>query len=399
MPLFFYKYYAFSNSTVFNLQRATGIKMTDENSVEHLTVVMTTETVVDVIQTTAADVATSSSSSSSSSPPPSSSSLEFYFQCSVVVIGIVGMAANALILYGLIASKQHKKHLLIFNQNALDFLSCLFLVITYTLKLCNFHLTGLSGYWFCMLTLSENMIWYLILTSKVNLVFVTIERYLKAVYPVWSKKKLSKWMIYLAMAFAWISSVVHMTALTFSTSAVVDGVCYGYVMWKSRVSQMAYGIFYFLSYYITILIIFIFCYWRILIAVRRQAQVMAGYGTSGPSTSQAQSNQIQSNVVKTMILVSAFYAASDLPTNVYYLLLNINANLTLLDSGYYASLFISIFYFCANPFIYAIKFDPVKRVLLRLIPWKKSPVQPIETVEIIAYRAAARTAQSCKLQV
>jgi len=33
-----------------------------------------------------------------------------YFQFAVVVIGVVGTAANALVLYALVASKQHKKH-------------------------------------------------------------------------------------------------------------------------------------------------------------------------------------------------------------------------------------------------------------------------------------------------
>jgi len=107
--------------------------MTDGNSVEHLSVVMTTETDIDITQATTATVMTSSSRG-----------IEFYFQCAVVVIGVVGTAANALILYVMAASKQHKKHVLIFNQNTLDFLSCLFLVITYALKLCKIHLSGLA---------------------------------------------------------------------------------------------------------------------------------------------------------------------------------------------------------------------------------------------------------------
>jgi len=34
-------------------------------------------------------------------------------------------------------------------------------------------------------------------------------------------------------------------------------------------------------------------------------------------------------------------------------------------------------YICANPFIYATKFDPVKRVLLRLLPIRQSPTDSI----------------------
>jgi len=357
--------------------------------VEHLSVVMTTEPADDVTQTTGANAAMTSSSSSSSS----SRGIEFYFQCAVIVIGILGTAANAFILYGFVASKQHKKNVLIFHQNVLDFLSSLLLIITYSVKLANIYLTGSGGYWFCMMIVSENFIWCLILASKANLVIITIERYLKTVYPIWSKKHLSKRVIYSAMAFAWISGFAHNCGLTFGTSDVIDGVCYAYVIWKSRGAQLFYGIWYVSSFYISVIALFVFCYWRILAVIRRQARVMAAHSAAGPSTAaQTQSSQMQTNVIKTMILVSAFYAVCDMPMAIYYLTLCINANLTLLDAGYYASLFMTFVYFCANPFIYAIKFDPVKRALLGLIPCVKTPVQPIESVQM----SASRTPQSRK---
>ena len=357
--------------------------MADRNNVHDLSVAMATETVDDVTQVTAAGATTSSHI------------LEFYFQCAVVVIGVVGTFANGLILYAMVASKQHRKHVLIFYQNALDVLSSLLLVITYAVKLCNFYLSGLGGYWLCILILSENILWCVILASKANLVFITIDRYVRIVYDAWSKKNLRKWMTYVAMVFECICTTVHTVVLVYYSSDVIDGLCYSFVIWETRASQLGYGIFYFVVYYVVILVIFIFCYWRILIAIRHQAQVMAGHGTAGPSASQARSHQIQSNIIKTMIFISAFYAITDLPMNVFYLMLNIHANLTLLDSGYYAGIFISFFYFCANPFIYAAKFDPVKRVLLHLIPCKKTAVQPIESIEITA-SATTRRAQTHK---
>ena len=357
---------------VLEVQAEPQSKMTDTpSSVEHLSVVMTTETVDDVTQTTVSNVVTSSSRG-----------IEFYIQYAVIVIGVVGTVANALILYALVASKQHKKHVLIFHQNALDFICSLLLIITYALKLCNFYLTGLGGYWFCMLVLSENLTWCIIIASKTNLMIVTIERYLKVVYPIWSKKKLRKWVIYSAIAFAWISAIVHINGLTYPTSNVVDGVCYSYVFYESRMAQVAYAIWYFLSFYVIILAIFIFCYWHILVIIRRQANVMASHSGPGPSTAQTQSNKIQTNVIKTMILLSAFYAISDLPMTVYILLMNIEAQLTQLHSGYYASMIVSFLYFCTNPFIYATNFDPVRRVLRSLIPCRQTPVQPIESGEL-----------------
>jgi len=56
-------------------------------------------------------------------PSLSSRGLELYFACAAVLIGVVGTAANALILYAMVASKQHKKQFLVFNQNVLNLYS------------------------------------------------------------------------------------------------------------------------------------------------------------------------------------------------------------------------------------------------------------------------------------
>jgi len=305
----------------------------------------------------------------------SSRGVEFYFQCAVLLIGVVGTAANALILYALVASKQYKKHLLIVNQNAFDVFGSFFLIITYSLKLCNIYLTGSIGYWLCTLILSESLWSCGIVGSIFNLAIITIERYLKVVYPIWSKNKLRKWKAYPAMAFAWIGSIIYNAALVFPTTAVTDGVCYAYTIWKNETARIIYVISYFVFIYVIILFIFIFCYWRILIVIRRQASVMASHSSAVSSTAQTQSNKIQSNVIKTMISVSALYAILWLPTNVCVLLLNLNPNPTVPGSSYYASVFIAFLYICINPFIYAIKFEPVKETLLRMIPCKKTSGQ------------------------
>jgi len=184
---------------------------------------------------------------------------------------------------------------------------------------------------------------------------------------------LRKWVQISAVAFAWISSFVYTMTLVFSTSAVVDGVCYAYVFWKSRVTAVAHGIWNFISFYVLAVSIFIFCYGRILVVIRRQASIMAGH--SGPlsrTTAQTQSHKTQSNVIKTMILVSAFYVITWMPNGIYYLILNFNSNITIPKGIYLVTVIMAFLYVSANPFIYAIKFDPVKRVLVGLIPWKNS---------------------------
>ena len=48
-------------------------------------------------------------------------------------------------------------------------------------------------------------------------------------------------------------------------------------------------------------------------------------------------------------------------------------------------MFAGFFYICANPFVYAVKFDPVKRVLLGLVPCKKTAVA-VDDVTTETYR-------------
>jgi len=114
--------------------------MTKENStISHPPVAMITEEIVNA-QTTLGNSMTSSSSIGSMS----------LWKGAVLFIGVVGIAGNALILYALVASKQHKKQALIVSQNALDLFSSFFLVFNYAIDIPHIRLTGELGYWLCM---------------------------------------------------------------------------------------------------------------------------------------------------------------------------------------------------------------------------------------------------------
>ena len=310
-----------------------------------------------------------------------------YFGCAVIVIGIVGTAANGFILYALVASKEHKKHLLIFNQNVLDFASCTFLVITYALKISNMNLKGLLGYYLCMMLHSEALVWFAVEGSVGNLVIISIERYVKVVHPIWSKNKLRNWMIYSSIALCWFFPFAYNVCIAFTTSAVVDSVCHALTIWDDQVGKVVHAAIYVGWFYGFVLLICVVCYWRILVAIRRQARVMTAQSTAA----QAHAHHIQSNVIKTMILVCVFYAVAWLPENVYYLLVNLDANLTLRDSGYYAVMFVAFLYVCMNPFIYATKFEPVRKQLRRMLLCQKDDqTSHTHTLQTTATHTATR---------
>ena len=125
--------------------------------------------------------------------------IEFYFQYVLIAIGVFGTANNATVLYALIAenaqnTKKHAINSLIINQNLLDFCSCILLVVTYSIGM-RTDLTGALGYFLCTVFISDNAIYCTLNASVINLVALTIERYLKVVHPFWSKKHLKRWMI------------------------------------------------------------------------------------------------------------------------------------------------------------------------------------------------------------
>jgi len=182
-------------------------------------------------------------------------------------------------------------------------------------------------------------------------------------------------MIYSAMVMVWIISFINETALALPNSGVIDGVCYPYAMWKNQTVRIVYVFWNFLSFYVIILFIFVFCYWRILLVIRRQARIMACHAACASNAAQNQYNQIQSNVTKTMIFVSACYAISWLPIYIDFIIKTLRPYPTAYGGIYYGFLLTAYSYMCTNPFIYAIKLDPVRIVLLRLIRCKKTPEQ------------------------
>jgi len=118
-------------------------------------------------------------------------------------------------------------------------------------------------------------------------------------------------MIYSAIAFAWIAGIFVAAAVTASTTAVVNGVCHARRFFESPAAQKAFGVWNFLSFYLVILLIFVYCYGRVLVVVRRQARVMAAHGGGhGSNTAQGHLNKIQTSVIKTMILVYVTLATS-----------------------------------------------------------------------------------------
>ena len=155
--------------------------------------------------------------------------------------------------------------------------------------------------------------------SIINLMATTVERYLKVVHPFWSKKYLKRWMIYATIVFAWVGGILRNVTVAFVTSIVQDGVCLK-IPWKSPEARVTYAFWTFISFSVVPTILFVYCYGRIVVVVRRQARVLAAHNAQASAqtnAAQTESNRVKWNITRTMIIVSVAFVICRFPLNIF----------------------------------------------------------------------------------
>jgi len=210
-------------------------------------------------------------------------------------------------------------------------------------------------------------------STVINLVTITVERYLKIVYPFWSKRNLKSWMIRAAIVFSWIAGILSVAPLAVATSFVREGTCQPLqLFWENAEIRDGYGVWNFVSFFLIPLIIFVYCYGHMVVVMRKQMRVMAGHNVEGSaqSASQAQNKRIKWNIIKTMIIVSAFFIVCWFPLNVYMMVVG-TMDTSELVIGSLITLFLPYINISLNPFIYSTKHEGVRRILARMIACRK----------------------------
>src|SRR6218665_2595125 len=255
----------------------------------------------------------------------------------VIVIGVFGSFMNGVVLNVLLSKKLRSKasYLLIINQVVLDFLSCLFLLPCYIIKIRLIYMAGNWGKFVCNVFLMDNSVYSLQAGSITNLVLIAAERYLKIVHAVFHMTYFRRWMAFAGLAFIWCT-VVFVNIVYVWVNEVVDGVCYPSYNWPSRDSFLAYGGFVMAWEFVIPLILFVYLYGRILLFVRKRNQAFNGnYADQAMATSlQTNAHRSQMNVTVTMFIVSSAFVLCWLPNQLFHILSFINSAYIVLDVYY-----------------------------------------------------------------
>src|SRR6218665_113506 len=293
-------------------------------------------------------------------------SVSFPFKCCAILTGMVGVVTNGVILAALLSKDGMKRTINIFiiNQVALDLYSSAFLSVTYAMKVSSIQFVGNFGSFLCSVFDGDMITFVGITGSIVSLVLIAAERYFLIVYPIFHKAHVKRWLIIGLGTLPWVEGVANNMA-GFWTSAVVDGVCFKLYFWPSETSQLTYSICIIILTFFIPMALLVFFYGSVLLVVRQRSQVFHGHYATQDMSADLQTNphRAQMNILSTMIIVSVAFVVCWFPSQIWYLFYIIQYNVPNNDTFFSFSLFLIFLNISLNPFIYALKLDPVKKKL------------------------------------
>ena len=209
-----------------------------------------------------------------------------------------------------------------------------------------------------------------------NLILITLERYVKIVHNSFHQKYYQNWMTYSALAMAWITGFAAIVPVVVVTLDYEEGICNGASNWPNEISGFIFSIFLFVLDYAVPVMVFIFCYWRILVTMKTSAGFFNGQSEANRAVKDKH-NQNKVALIKTMVIITVVFGTCWSPNNILYLIVTLDvpslAWLTMKSSPWYATLFIGFLTACIHPFIYGVRVDIVRNYIKQCVRRFKTP--------------------------
>eukprot|EP00057_Strongylocentrotus_purpuratus_P004338 XP_003728505.1 PREDICTED: orexin receptor type 2-like [Strongylocentrotus purpuratus] len=294
------------------------------------------------------------------------------------LIGCLGVVGNGMVLFVFFKDKSLRNlvNSFIINQSLIDFTtSFAFLLICFLPKK-TLDPTSLAHIIFCRIWVSEYVLWALFISSSLNLVCITLDRYCAIIYPTKyrsSARKLQR-RVKLISVMTWASGFVLDCYWPAIHVIFPTGGCYP--SWPNKILQGVIGVFIFFITYAGPLSVMGFSYVRILSKLRKPATRAAPAPSpkSSPASTSAskamrrskrvmseRSERATRNVIKTMITVSLTYAICWAPIAFNFLVYNLGGPLDFSGTWYAVTKIFVYANLCANPFIYTMQYQQFQK--------------------------------------
>lgn len=204
------------------------------------------------------------------------------------IVGIIGFTANGVVSLVLLRTAQLRRRVsakFVINQSIIDCLASVAIATSHRNIVKNFGyvLPDLKdGYvideLICRIWNTNMLMWALIKASTVNLVILTVERYIKIVHYFFYQKHFSQLKIKVALAFPWVFCFAYQFGWLYDFNDFGPNGCDN-GKWPSKLIGMIFGIGEFLLYFFIPILIMLFCYTRITVAISRQHKTVQKYST------------------------------------------------------------------------------------------------------------------------
>lgn len=205
-------------------------------------------------------------------------------------------------------------------------------------------------------------------TSALNLVAITIERYLKVVHPIFHRVSFTRRVAYVTVALVWVISIGYQFLVNLPTSAVVNGQCMLQAFWPIELQRLD-NVIHFTLQYLGPIIVFMFCYTKMAIVIQRGPFSSQHPSAPGSKVVSASSKRATTNIVKTMILVSvAFFICLSSNQWLFFLYrFNVVDWTVIFNPIYYISIIAMYINCCINPLIYAVSYEQFRTAVRQLL--------------------------------
>lgn len=288
----------------------------------------------------------------------------FVFEGFVIFVGVIGTIMNSLVLSILQSEKLRKQSftILLTNQVTLDLICCLFMVISYSIKVRYTHYDDGDrwGFFVCTYFTSDMIIYFAQSASTANLSLIAIERYFKVVHAIQYRKYFRTWMNLAGASTCWLYGVV-LNVRGVWTCGVSDGECRILFFWSYDKEALVFGTVLLILSYLAPMVIFICCYGAILFAIRKQNRIL--HQSNHDNESSSSTDRIQVNVIATMAVVSASFVLLLLPEKTWFLLTLVQYRMDNSGDIYLSTIYMIFLNLALNPFIYAVRHETVRRSL------------------------------------